>query len=76
MFQDSIYIYHQRIMDAGVSQMATESFDMALIIDTEEKAANFLKAIDEADKRGPLKVRDFSEELRLGEELIKKGLEL
>ncbi len=56
--------------------MATESFDMALVIDTEEKAANFLKAIDEADRRGPLKVRDFSEELRLGEELIKKGLEL
>ena len=56
--------------------MTTESFDMALVIDTEEKAADFLKAIDEAERRGPLKVRDFSEELRLGEELVRNGLVL
>ena len=33
--------------------MATESFDMALVMDSEEKAADSLKAIDEADRRGP-----------------------
>ena len=41
--------------------MATESFDMALEIKTEEGAENFMKAIEEADARGPLEIRDFSE---------------
>ena len=54
--------------------MATVSFDTDLVIDTEEKAARFLKAIDDADRRGPMKVRDISAELRLGEELVEKGL--
>ena len=54
--------------------MAIESFNMALEIKTEEGARNFLKAIEEADARGPLKIRDFSEEERRGEELLKKGL--
>jgi hypothetical protein len=54
--------------------MATESFDMALEIKTEEGAKNFLRAIDEADARGSFVPEDFSEELRLGEEFAKKGL--
>ena len=53
--------------------MATISFDTDLVIDTEKKAARFLEAIEEADKRGPMKFRDISAELRLGEELVKKG---
>lgn len=53
--------------------MATESFDMSLIIDTDEAAENFLKAIDEADARGPLKLDDISGELLEGEEFLRKG---
>ena len=56
--------------------MAIISFDTDLVIDTEEKAARFLEAIDEADRRGPMEFRDISAELRLGEELIEKGLVL
>lgn len=56
--------------------MATESFDMALVIDSDEAAENFLKAMDAADARGPLEIQDFSEELLRGEELIEKGLDL
>ncbi len=57
-----------------VLKMATESFDMALEIKTEEGAANFLRAIEEADARGPLVTEDHSEEFRRGEELLKRGL--
>ena len=53
--------------------MATESFDMALEIRTEEGAANFLRAIEEADARGPLVTEDHSEEFRRGEELLRRG---
>ncbi len=56
--------------------MATESFNMALVIDSDEAAENFLKAMDAADARGPLKTEDFSEELLLGEELVEKGLDI
>ena len=56
--------------------MATESFDMALEIRTEEGAANFLRAAEEADARGPLVTGDHSEEFRRGEELLRKGLVL
>lgn len=56
--------------------MATESFDMALVIDSDEAAENFLKAIDAADARGPLKAQDFSKELLRGEELIEKDLDI
>jgi len=54
--------------------MATESFDMALAIDSDEAVANFPNAVDSSDARGPLEIRDFSEELLLGVELIEKGL--
>ena len=54
--------------------MATESFDMALEIRTEEGAANFLRAIEEADARGPLVTEDHSEEFRRGEALLRRGL--
>ena len=54
--------------------MAIESFDMALVIDSEESAANYLKAVDVADARGPLIIQDFSEELLRGEGLVEKGL--
>ena len=32
--------------------MATESFDMSLVIDNDDAAANFIKAIEQADARG------------------------
>ena len=52
--------------------MATESFDMALAIDSDEAVANFPNAVDSSDARGPLEIRDFSEELLLGVELIRE----
>ena len=56
-----------------VLKMATESFDMALEIETEEGVRNFLEVIEEADARGPFIPEDFSEELRRGSELVKRG---
>ena len=56
--------------------MATESFDMALEIITEDGAANFLRAVEEADARGPLVTGNHSEEFRRGEELLRRGLVL
>ena len=56
--------------------MATESFDMALVIDSDEAAENYLKAVEVADARGPLKTQDFSKELLRGEELVEKGLDI
>jgi hypothetical protein len=53
--------------------VATISFDLDLILDTEEAVQNFLNALEAADRRGPLETRDFSEELRRGRELIAKG---
>ena len=41
---------------------------------SDEAAANFPNAVDSADARGPLEIRDFSEELLLGVEPIEKGL--
>ena len=53
--------------------MATKSFDIDLVLDTDEAMRNFLDAIQTADRRGPLKLKDFSEELAKGEALIAKG---
>jgi len=55
--------------------MATVSFFRNLVISTEEEAQRMLDAIEEAEKRGPLKYRDFSEELRLGREFLERGME-
>ena len=53
--------------------MATVSFFRNLVISTEEEAQRMLDAIEEAEKRGPLKYRDFSEAFRRGEEFVKRG---
>jgi len=53
--------------------MATESFDIDLVLDTDEALQNFLNALEAADRRGPMEIQDFSEELRRGRELIAKG---
>ena len=53
--------------------MAIESFDMALEIKTEKGAKNFLRAIEEADARGPLVTEDHSEEFRRGSERVRRG---
>jgi len=53
--------------------MSTRSFDEDLILDTDEAILNFLKAIEAADRRGPMVLPDFTEELRRGRELIAKG---
>lgn len=52
--------------------MATISFYRHLVIDSDEAAANMLKAIDEADARGPVEYYDPTEDLRRGEEFAKK----
>lgn len=53
--------------------MATESFDMSLVIDNDDAAANFIKAIEQADARGPLELEDISKELLKGDELARSG---
>ncbi|MCL2149227.1 MAG: hypothetical protein FWH47_07820 [Methanomassiliicoccaceae archaeon] len=53
--------------------MPTRSFDIDLVLDTDEALQNFLDAIEEADRRGPRVIRDFSEELARGKALIAKG---
>ena len=53
--------------------MPARSFDIDLILDTDEAMQNFIDAIKEADRRGPLVVKDFSEELARGRVLIAKG---
>ncbi len=56
--------------------MATISFDMELVIDSDEAAENFIRAIDAADARGPLEFSDISDELRRGDDVIKRGIRL
>lgn len=56
--------------------MATVSFDRALIIDSDQAAENFIRAMDAADARGRLEFNDLTEELRRGDELIKRGIRL
>jgi len=55
--------------------MATISFFRNLVISTEEEAQRMLDAIEEAERRGPLKHRDFSKEFELGREFLERGLE-
>jgi hypothetical protein len=50
--------------------MATESFDIDLVLDTEEALLNFLKAIEAADRRGPMVLPDSTEALRRGQEIV------
>ena len=38
--------------------MATQSFYEDLVLDSPEAVYNLEKAIDEADRRGPLRIRD------------------
>ncbi|MBQ8178914.1 MAG: hypothetical protein IJ026_00500 [Candidatus Methanomethylophilaceae archaeon] len=56
--------------------MATVSFDRALIIDSDQAAENFIRAMDAADARGTLGFTDLTEELRRGDELIRRGIRL
>ncbi len=56
--------------------MATVSFDRALIIDSDQAAENFIRAMDAADARGTLEFTDLTEELRHGDELIRRGIRL
>ena len=39
-------------------RMATQSFYEDLVLDSPEAVCNLEKAIDEADRRGPLRIRD------------------
>ena len=52
--------------------MSVRSFDIDLVLDTDEDMQNFLDAIKVADRRGPIKVKDFSEELAREKALIAK----
>ena len=40
------------------NRMATQSFYEDLVLDSPEAVHNLEKAIDEADRRGPLRIRD------------------
>lgn len=56
--------------------MATISFDRVLIIDSDQAAKNFIRAMDAADARGTLKFSDRTEELHRGDDLIRRGIRL
>lgn len=56
--------------------MAKESFDIDLVLNTDEALQNFLDAIEVADRRGPLNLSDPSDELARGRKLIAKGCPL
>ncbi len=47
--------------------MATRSFDLELVLDTDETLQNFLVAMEIAKKRAPLVLPDFREELAKGD---------
>ena len=53
--------------------MAIVSFFRNLVISAEEEAQRMLDAIEEAERRGPLEYPDIDEELRRGEEFVKRG---
>lgn len=53
--------------------MATISFDKNLVITTDDEVQRVLDAIEEADARDPEPLKDFSAELKAGEEFIKRG---
>ena len=53
--------------------MAKKSFDLDLVLDTDEALQKFIDAMEEADHRGPMDLPDISEELARGRELIAKG---
>ncbi|NLN72422.1 MAG: hypothetical protein GX137_06540 [Thermoplasmatales archaeon] len=53
--------------------MATISFKRSLVIRNEEEARRLMDAIDAADARGPLEIRDFTAELEAGKEFVKRG---
>lgn len=54
--------------------MATSSFDMDFIICIEDVAENFMKAIEDAWRRESCVTDDPTEDYRLGEEFVNKGL--
>jgi hypothetical protein len=54
-------------------KVAVVSFHRNLVISSEEEAQRMLDAIDEAEKRGPVEYPDYSEALKRGEELVKRG---
>jgi hypothetical protein len=56
-----------------VRQTSTKSFDIDLVLDTEESLQNFLEAMEMADRRGPLELPDFSDDISRGKALIAKG---
>lgn len=56
--------------------MATISFDKNLVITSDDEVQRMLDAIDEADARGPEPLKDFSAELKAGEEFVKRGCRL
>jgi len=53
--------------------MVTESFETDMVIDTDEALQNLLSAIEKADRRGPIRFPDLSEEFNKGKEAVSKG---
>gem|GEM_PF-1307452 len=69
----NVYYLWNFLFGIGRVRMATVSFFRNLVISTEEEAQRMLDAIEEAETRGPLECYDFSEEFKLGEEIIERG---
>jgi len=44
--------------------MSAKSFDVDLFLDTDEALQIFLEIIEEANRRGPMELPDFFEEIR------------
>ncbi len=62
------------MFDFKTESDATVSFERNLVISDEEEAQRMLDAIAEADERGPVQYSDFSEQLAIGREFLKRGL--
>ena len=62
------------MFDFKTESDATVSFERNLVISDEGEAQRMLDAIAEADERGPVQYSDFSEQLAIGEEFLKRGL--
>ena len=54
--------------------MATQSFYEDLVLDSPEAVYNLEKAIDEADRRGPLRIRDTGA-IPCADDVIRKFME-
>jgi hypothetical protein len=70
--RSSKFKYKKYIKPIGSGEVATRSFEIDMVLDTDEALQNFLNALESADRRGPLELPDLSAELEKGREIIAK----